>query len=636
MIAWLADNGVALLMGSTLVLGVGGVIVWRIKEPLHKQRVGELTVLACLLWAGLAAVPMPRWQLEEQVAPTRTTRSLPRLVDWPAADAALSPSTRPHSRPRPDTAASPRVSSAPRAEETVTPPAERLATVFLVGCAASVAWLLLGVLGLARALVGTRPAPKRALQLLRSLPGGEAVRLRVSARNTRPFCVGLRRPWIVVPAALQDLRPVLLHELAHVRQGDLRATLLFAAARPLLWFHPCYWWLRSTVRFASETVADELAAKDAGRADYARRLIELAERQVASAAPPAASLALFHSRSEFFRRMEMLIARRDGLQVRCSNRRRVAQVISAGLVVVVAAGLFGGRPLPAQEKPDVRKEIERLKKERAKLLEQIERISRRVGNLPGSTATPEEDPGGPPRPSAPNAGPPEPGEAPPGPVARPRNPLSAPGAPARGPGASGAPRRFPTPPPGPSRPAPALDPEAPPGPSRPGVPEADPGEPESPFRPARRGAPAADPTPLEEPGESVPPRGPIRNSQPSPRSAPSGRIGGLDTACFELVTSAIDLRGEIEIWELEVHRLTALAKSGAADPAEAKKARVRLQATRSKYMVARRLIEAEMEATAVEIDETKKLLATGLVPKGRTMAQLRRLEARYVTLKSGR
>ena len=49
-----------LLIGSTILLGCGALIVLRSRVPVHRQRAAELAVIATLAWLVLALLPLPR------------------------------------------------------------------------------------------------------------------------------------------------------------------------------------------------------------------------------------------------------------------------------------------------------------------------------------------------------------------------------------------------------------------------------------------------------------------------------------------------------------------------------------------------------------------------------------------------
>src|SRR5581483_11936553 len=91
------------------------------------------------------------------------------------------------------------------------------------------------------------------------------------------------RPALVLPRATaaaltpEQLRLVLLHELAHVRRRDLLWGWLPEVARVVWWFHPVAWWVAARVRLERELACDQAALAHGGgsAADYAETLVRV-------------------------------------------------------------------------------------------------------------------------------------------------------------------------------------------------------------------------------------------------------------------------------------------------------------------------------------------------------------------------
>jgi hypothetical protein len=148
------------------------------------------------------------------------------------------------------------------------------------------------------------------------------------------------------------LRQVVRHEVSHVLQGDGWGNLLFCLALPVLYFHPCYWWLRRWAETARELVADDWAARADGKEAYATALVALARSRV-DGGPRAGvwvgGIGMFRRRSAFYRRMRMLLQRSEPLATGCSKTWR-GMVGLAGLAIVAGAvAVVGVRPARAQD-----------------------------------------------------------------------------------------------------------------------------------------------------------------------------------------------------------------------------------------------------------------------------------------------
>ncbi len=102
-----------------------------------------------------------------------------------------------------------------------------------------------------------------------------------------PSLYGVIRPRLLMPTGLvqtlsnEQLRHVLLHEMAHLKRFDTAVSLLAAAVQILHWFNPLVWLAFRRMRDDRELACDALALsclrRDETRA-YAETLIRLAER----------------------------------------------------------------------------------------------------------------------------------------------------------------------------------------------------------------------------------------------------------------------------------------------------------------------------------------------------------------------
>jgi TonB family protein len=154
-----------------------------------------------------------------------------------------------------------------------------------------------------------------------------------------PMAFGLLRPAIFLPVDAaawteERRRMVLLHELAHVRRGDLAAHLLARTALSFYWWNPLAWlaWRESLKE--RERAADDLVLTAGERpAEYAGHLLDVA-RMHAARTSSSASLAMAR-RSELEGRL-LAILDAD------VNRRptRGTAVLAAALLAVVLAAPF--------------------------------------------------------------------------------------------------------------------------------------------------------------------------------------------------------------------------------------------------------------------------------------------------------
>jgi len=93
------------------------------------------------------------------------------------------------------------------------------------------------------------------------------VQLRVSTFGASPLTFGTLKPVILFPAGLlfqlspAQLEAIVAHELAHVKRNDYLVNLLLSGLEVLFFFHPCYWWMNTTVKELRENAADDLVMK---------------------------------------------------------------------------------------------------------------------------------------------------------------------------------------------------------------------------------------------------------------------------------------------------------------------------------------------------------------------------------------
>jgi beta-lactamase regulating signal transducer with metallopeptidase domain len=121
------------------------------------------------------------------------------------------------------------------------------------------------------------------------------VRVAVTDKLTSPAVIGILMPTLILPLTLvttltpEQLRFILLHELAHIRRGDYLANLFQLFAEALLFFNPAAWWVSHQIRREREACCDALAIELSGTpADYARTLVRVAEN-ILEPAPAAAT-----------------------------------------------------------------------------------------------------------------------------------------------------------------------------------------------------------------------------------------------------------------------------------------------------------------------------------------------------------
>ena len=109
------------------------------------------------------------------------------------------------------------------------------------------------------------------------------VRLLLSNESNGPFCFGIFRPCVVLPAQLvrpdlkPNLEPILAHEIIHIRRGDSWVACFQILAGIVWWFHPLVWWTSRRLSRERERCCDAEVVAGTGCKpdDYAQGVLEV-------------------------------------------------------------------------------------------------------------------------------------------------------------------------------------------------------------------------------------------------------------------------------------------------------------------------------------------------------------------------
>ena len=163
-----------------------------------------------------------------------------------------------------------------------------------------------------------------------------AVRVVRSDAAPMPVTCGVLRPAVVLPEDAEDWteerrEAVLLHELAHIRRGDLATHLIAWVACSLYWFHPLVWLAARRLRHESERACDDLVLGAGTRAsEYATHLLDIV-RSAGRGTAPAAAVPMAQ-KSSFEGRLLAILEPGVARQA-LTARKKVA--VAAGLALVV-------------------------------------------------------------------------------------------------------------------------------------------------------------------------------------------------------------------------------------------------------------------------------------------------------------
>ncbi|MFO0808094.1 MAG: M56 family metallopeptidase [Gemmataceae bacterium] len=340
-------------LGGSAILLAGCALMRVARQPAVRQRVGEWAVLAALAVAALRLGPswltLPALRSAEPAALSVT--ALTESVNGGAAAEMADAEWVFVPVPTVDTAAlEPAVQPQPPEPWDWRPWVATLTGVYLAVVAILTGRWLLGQWALRRLWRQARPARGRVRRLFAVMAGSVWPRpgLRLSGRLRVPVAFGLRKPAVVLPAAMSttanadELRWVFAHELTHIRRHDPWSYWALGLAQAVYFYVPWFWWLKRQVRLCQEYVADAAAAgEQAG--DYAAYLVSLAKM------PPAPlGAAGLGNPSDLYRRVSMLLESSSRVQGHCPRRW---SLLAAG-ALVPAAVLFSGLTLRADPPAD--------------------------------------------------------------------------------------------------------------------------------------------------------------------------------------------------------------------------------------------------------------------------------------------
>ncbi len=324
------------------------------------------------------ALAAPPWNADYD--PAALPREFVRSVDYDAGTLPDDPpaAQRPvaHSRPiapeLPDAhSAAPSPTAVPT-PETTPPPTSNRAPARLIVCLLSAAWTIgsavlllrllaahLGVVRLRRSACEVDSATVDQCRAVALRLGVSPPSVRRSPFVTSPCLVGLARPTVLLPEADpadgESDREVLVHELAHLVRRDHLWNLLGRLSLAILFFQPLLWLLlRRLVRTAEEVCDDYVVDFGLDRRDYARRLVDIAQRLQPHTS--AAGVGIISLKSLLGRRIVRILDRSRSLSVRAGLRPAAATVVIGGLgTMLVSLLAVGHNPADAATDADTAK-----------------------------------------------------------------------------------------------------------------------------------------------------------------------------------------------------------------------------------------------------------------------------------------
>ena len=150
-----------------------------------------------------------------------------------------------------------------------------------------------------------------------------------------PFLAGICKPAVFIPAALirrEDSVQIIVHEMVHLKRGDLLLRPLERLVADIFWLSPFAWAMRERLDYWREAVIDQEAAEFTGdRFAYARALTRAARLSRPQTVLPVAAFILPKKGSLKMRLSHLLTEQTP------RPRKLLAAVVGAACLIVPAA-----------------------------------------------------------------------------------------------------------------------------------------------------------------------------------------------------------------------------------------------------------------------------------------------------------
>ncbi|MBL7185843.1 MAG: ankyrin repeat domain-containing protein [Phycisphaerae bacterium] len=212
-----------------------------------------------------------------------------RPFDAPGFEYMGTSGERPHTGPSDDVAESAPLVVAENAPLTALTWQAILFILWLVGVLAFLALLVQRARFVRGLIVASTPATAEFAGVLEQCRRRIGVRwntsVRISDTIPSPAVCGFFRPTIVIPVTLVDklspdgLKAILIHELAHIKRGDLWVNSIQTFLQIAYFYNPFVWFANSIIRRVCEEAVDEtvLVALGGRAKDYSNTLIDIGE-----------------------------------------------------------------------------------------------------------------------------------------------------------------------------------------------------------------------------------------------------------------------------------------------------------------------------------------------------------------------
>jgi beta-lactamase regulating signal transducer with metallopeptidase domain len=176
------------------------------------------------------------------------------------------------------------------------------------------------------------------------------VRLKVSPNATSPAVCGLFRPVILMPHNLastlgsRDLRAVFLHELAHIKRGDLWVNLVQTVLQIIYFYNLLLWLANAIIRRVREQAVDEMVLVAMGEKArwYPETLVNVARLAFEQPALSLRLIGVVESKDALAARIRRILTRPVPKHAKLGFLGIAAVVITAAVLLPMAKAKIKG------------------------------------------------------------------------------------------------------------------------------------------------------------------------------------------------------------------------------------------------------------------------------------------------------
>lgn len=220
--------------------------------------------------------------------------------------------------------------------------------IWFTGAAVLSVLLIHRILFVRRLIAQSEPVRKRYADILdqccQQLGIKRQTELRLSGKLQSPAVCGFVRPVILMPTCLLEtlstdkLRAVLIHELAHIKRGDLWVNCLQTFLQIIYFYNPLVWLANAVIRRIREQAVDEmvLVALAAGAKDYSNTLIDIAEMSFFKTSLSLRLIGVVESKKALRRRIRHILNRPIPKSAKLGALGLVVVIVSAAVLLPMA------------------------------------------------------------------------------------------------------------------------------------------------------------------------------------------------------------------------------------------------------------------------------------------------------------